>query len=145
AVLLAWEILARSVEKSLIPGPVDSLRALADLVVRGVLVSDMWASLRRVAVGFALASLAGIVLGLGIGLFHPLRVAFAPVLELLRPIPPIAWIPIAITLFGIGNESAYFVIFVGAFFPVLTNTTFGVREVLPVYLDSAKVLGASRW
>lgn len=67
-----------------------------------------------------------------------------PVLELLRPIPPIAWIPLSIAIFGIGDMSAFFVIFVGAFFPVFTSTAFGIRSVPTGYLDAARVLGANR-
>jgi len=78
-------------------------------------------------------------------MFTTARVTLTPILEFLRPIPPIAWIPISIILFGIGDPSAYFVIFVGAFFPILTNTARGVSEVSPVHLDAAKSLGASRF
>ena len=74
------------------------------------------------------------------GLVPFLHTSFVGVIELLRPIPPIAWIPIAVALLGIGDPSAWFVIFVGAFFPILTNAQFGVRNVEKVHLEAARVL-----
>jgi len=112
---------------------------------QGVLWTACITSLQRVLVGFAFATVVGVFAGLTIGLVPPLRRSLSPFFELLRPIPPIAWIPIAVSLLGIGNASAYFIIFIGAFFPILTNMVLGVTTVERAYLDVAKVFGASTW
>lgn len=95
--------------------------------------------------GFTMAAGLGIVLAFGLGMLRAFGVLVMPVLELLRPIPPIAWIPVAMTVFGLGDPSADFVIFIGAFYPILTNTLLGVTSVAPSHLDAAKLLGASPW
>ena len=121
------------------------LTALRELTTEGTLWIACGASLQRVLVGFLLALLGGLATGITLGLLPPLRRALTPFFEILRPVPPIAWIPIAVALFGIGNASAYFIIFVGAFFPVLTNVVLGMSTVEKSYLDVAKVFGASPW
>lgn len=97
---------------------------------------DILGSLERVIIGFLLAGIIGIVLGLLIGYnsrFRNLRIY----IELLRPIPPIAWIPIAIIIFGLGDTSAYFIVFLGAFFPIFTNTYFGAISMPTIYKNTA--------
>jgi len=143
--LLLWELLVRYSANTLIPSPSKSATALYELFVGGILVPDVMASLGRVFVGFFIALAVGALLGFILGLLPIFKQAFMGVLELLRPIPPIAWIPIAVSLLGIGNASAYFVIFIGAFFPVLTNTLLGISNVEKVHLEAAKVLGASKF
>lgn len=97
---------------------------------------DILTSLQRVIVGFIIASIFGVILGLFFGYEKRLR-AFKFYIELLRPIPPIAWIPIAIILFGLGNTSAYFIVFLGAFFPIFTNTYFGAVSIPAIYKNVA--------
>ncbi len=117
-------------------GYFPSLSQLAHTVVTVMTSSDIYihmgASIVRVAVGFFLAGIVGIALGLLLASnsrFSELKTG----IELLRPIPPIAWIPIAIILFGLGNASAYFIVFLGAFFPIFTNTYFGASSLPLVY------------
>lgn len=93
---------------------------------------DIYASLQRVLIGYGVACILGIGLGLGLGSNRYLQEASA-VIELLRPIPPIAWIPIAILLFGLGDASAYFIVFLGAFFPIFTNAYFGSTTIPRIY------------
>lgn len=93
----------------------------------------IFASLQRVLIGFLIASLAGIFLAILLGYYKNMGRLIKPVIELLRPIPPIAWIPIAILLFGLGDRSAYFIVFLGAFFPIFTNTYFGVTSLPKIY------------
>jgi len=143
--LLIWESFVRFSANTLIPSPSKSVTALYELFVGGILVTDLMASLGRVFVGFFIALAIGTLLGFILGLMPTLKQAVMGVLELLRPIPPIAWIPIAVALLGIGNASAWFVIFMGAFFPILTNTLLGVSNVEKVHLEAAKVLGASKF
>ncbi len=143
--LIGWQFYVQATHNELLPGPLSSLKALIDLATSHVLIIDCLSSLKRVFIGFCFAAVTGIVLGLAMGLIARLRMAFVPIIELLRPIPPLAWIPIAITLFGIGDLSSSFVIFIGAFYPIFTNTLLGVREVPITYIDAAKMLGASNW
>lgn len=98
--------------------------------------NDIFASLQRVLVGFLFATWLGISLGILIGYNKHLQV-LKFYIELLRPIPPIAWIPIAIMIFGLGNHSAYFIVFLGAFFPIFTNTYFGVISIPTIYRNVA--------
>lgn len=143
ATLLIWEWAVRMYQSSLVPAPSTALSALCDLFGRGVLMEDLVESLRRVLSGFAAAASAGIVLGLVLGASSRLRLAAFPLIEVLRPIPPIAWIPLSMTIFGLGDASACFVIFIGAFYPVLTNTILGVREVPQLFIEAAKLLGCT--
>jgi len=93
---------------------------------------DIFSSLQRVFVGFLVATIVGVVLGILFGynkFFRNLRFY----IELLRPIPPIAWIPIAIIIFGLGDTSSYFIVFLGAFFPIFTSTYFSVISMPEIY------------
>ena len=143
--LFVWEFFVRYSANTLIPSPSKSATALYELFAGGILVPDLAASLGRVFVGFFIALAVGTLLGFILGLLPIFKQALMGVLELLRPIPPIAWIPIAVSLLGIGNASAWFVIFIGAFFPILTNTLLGISNVEKVHLEAAKVLGASKF
>lgn len=104
---------------------------------------DILASLSRVMVGFLFASVIGIFLGLLFAYFKQLR-DLRVYIELLRPIPPIAWIPIAIIIFGLGDQSAYFIVFLGAFFPIFTNTYFGAISLPNIYKNVASTFEISR-
>jgi NitT/TauT family transport system permease protein/sulfonate transport system permease protein len=143
--LLVWEIGVRQSANTLIPSPTKCIDALYELISDNILIPDLIASLSRVFVGFSIALVIGTVLGFVLGLMPTFKQAIMGVLELLRPIPPIAWIPIAVSLLGIGNASAWFVIFIGSFFPILTNTLLGVSNVGKIHLEAAKVLGASKY
>lgn len=94
------------------------------------------ASLLRILIGFSIASIVGISLGLILAYDRRLK-DIKLYIELLRPIPPIAWIPIAIIVFGLGNSSAYFIVFLGAFFPIFTNTYFGAVSMPTIYKNIA--------
>lgn len=93
---------------------------------------DIINSLLKVSVGFLIASIIGILLGLILGSTQKFKF-IVKIIEILRPIPPIAWIPIAIIIFGLGNTSAYFIVFLGAFFPIFTNTYFGALSLPLIY------------
>jgi ABC-type nitrate/sulfonate/bicarbonate transport system permease component len=101
-------------------------------------------SLYRVAWGFSIACALGIPLGLLMGWFPLFHRLLSPIVELIRPIPPLAWIPIAIVWLGIGMRSAAFIIFLGAFFPVLLSTASGVLSVSPILIDAARTLNAKQ-
>jgi NitT/TauT family transport system permease protein len=109
----------------------------------GELIVDSLGSLYRVVVGFAVGAGLALPLGLAMGASRVVHAWMNPLVQLLRPIPPIAYIPLSILWFGLGNPPAIFLIALGAFFPVLMNTIAGVRQVDGIYLRAARNLGAS--
>lgn len=111
----------------------------------GELIHDLLASLYRVLVGFLIGTGLALPLGLLMGANNRVYALMNPLIQVLRPIPPIAFIPLAILWFGLGNPPAIFLIILGAFFPVLMNTISGVRNVDGIYLRAAQNLGASQW
>lgn len=108
----------------------------------GELLGDAWSSLQRVLVGFVIGAGLALPLGLFMGTSDTVYHLFNPLLQVLRPIPPIAYIPLSILWFGLGNPPAYFLISLGAFFPVLVNTISGVRNVDGIFVRAARNLGA---
>jgi NitT/TauT family transport system permease protein len=108
----------------------------------GTLISDVTASMRRVLGGFALASSAAIPLALLMAFSRRVGLLLSPVITFLRPIPPIAWIPIAILWFGIGDPPSYFITAVAAFFPIFINTYAGGHSVCSEHVHAARSLGA---
>jgi NitT/TauT family transport system permease protein len=109
----------------------------------GELIIDSLGSLYRVVVGFAVGAGLALPLGLAMGTSRIVYAWMNPLVQLLRPIPPIAYIPLSILWFGLGNPPAIFLIALGAFFPVLMNTIAGVRQVDGIYLRAARNLGAT--
>jgi NitT/TauT family transport system permease protein len=113
-------------------------------LLSGELVADAYASLSRVVVGFLIGAGLALPLGLAMGANERVYKLFDPLVQVLRPIPPIAYIPLSILWFGLGNPPAIFLISIGAFFPVLMNTISGVRHVDGIYIRAARNLGADR-
>jgi ABC-type nitrate/sulfonate/bicarbonate transport system permease component len=128
----------------LLPPPTDVLAAGIDLVSRGTLQQDILASLKRVGIALLAASLVGIPLGAAIGASRGVAWSLEPVVSFIRPIPPLAWIPLSIMWFGIGDAQNEFIIFLAAVFPILLNTVDGVRNVDRQLIRAAKTLGATR-
>jgi len=129
--------------RHLLPWPTSVLSSLVDLLVSGELASHILTSLLRVAVGFFIAAAIAVPLGIAIGWLKVVESLADPILEILRPIPPIAWIPIAMLWFGLGFKPAVFLIFIGAFFPILLNTIAGVRGTSRLLVECVRTLGAS--
>jgi ABC-type nitrate/sulfonate/bicarbonate transport system permease component len=99
-----------------------------------------------VAIGIIIALLVAIPGAVILALNRILKEFFLPVVELLRPIPPIAWIPVAILWFGVrGDTGSYFIVFIAAFFPIFINTFTGIQHIEPIHINAAKSLGARRW
>ena len=140
--VLIWYFAIAFVKPELVPGPIEVLKAFVESGKSGQLVRNLQGSLKRVLVGFGAASLIGIMVGGLIGNSKVARSVLAPVLEFTRPIPPLAWIPMAIALFGVGDPPSYFIIFLGAFYPIFSNTALGIQEIPSKYLEVASVLGA---
>ncbi|MEM0350850.1 MAG: ABC transporter permease [Archaeoglobaceae archaeon] len=105
---------------------------------------DILYSLYHYAFGFSIAVILGVLTGLLMGYSKTFERILSPIVELLRPIPPIAWIPIAILLLKLTHTAAAFIIFIGAFFPVLLNTRHGVANVEIKYIEAGMTLGANK-
>jgi NitT/TauT family transport system permease protein len=142
----AWEILARAeiINPLILPAPSQVLTRWVDYARSGELHRDALSSLYRVFVGFAIGTALAIPIGLAMGASRRAYAYLNPLLQVLRPIPPIAYVPLAILWFGLGNPPAFFLISLGAFFPVLMSTIAGVRTVDAIYIRAAQNLGAGR-
>lgn len=145
--LVLWEVCADFglINANLFPPPSAIVRALSDLSSAGMLWRDISASIVRVSIGFSIAAVFGIGTGLLLGRLSTLARYVLPLLELVRPISVIAWIPIAILWFGLGDRPAWFLISLGAFFPIFTNTYDGARSLADVHVRVARCFGAPRW
>lgn len=116
ALIVAWQVAVSRHPGYILPGPWGVVGGIADLVRHGFLFKYVVASLFRVTWGFSLAALLAIPLGLTIGWYRRGQMALNPMLQVFRPISPLAWIPLAILWFGVGDASAIFLIFLGCFF-----------------------------
>lgn len=125
------------------PGPVDVANSFVKLIVSGQLFRDILDTLYKVLFGMLLASVVGITLGIILGWFKRLETLCRLVISILRPIPPIAWIPFSIIWFGIGLGPAVFIIFMGCVFPILISTIDGVHRTDSVLIEAAQSFGAS--
>ena len=145
ALLIAvwWFIVARS-ESAIFPTPWQVVTGAWELVEDGTLALHIGASLFRVAVGFGLAFVVAVPLGLWMGWVRGAFYTLNPLFQMLRPISPIAWIPVAILWFGVGNLSPIFLIFISSVFPMMVQTTMGVRTIDRRYLRAAANFGVSR-
>ena len=125
------------------PGPVDVANSFVKLTVSGQLFRDIFDTLYKVLFGMLLASTVGITLGIILGWFKRLETLCRLVISILRPIPPIAWIPFSIIWFGMGIGPAVFIIFMGCVFPILISTIDGVHRTDSVLIEAAESFGAS--
>lgn len=146
--LVAWHLVAASLASPYIPKPYAVARALVTAFLErdfiGFTISQhIVSSLARILQGFALAALLAVPLGLASGWVRWVEEFASPVIELIRPIPPLAWIPFAIYFFG-DPFDAVFIVFLAAFFPVFLSTAAGVKAVDPILIDAARTLGARR-
>lgn len=144
-----WQVLAIALNSPFFPAPLKIVTAFTQLAAAGdtlgnSLWAHSWASLHRVLVGFGLAVLLGVPLGLLMGLYKPLYTSTRAIIEPFRFIPPIAWIPLAIIFFS-GLTRFAFLIFLGAFFPIYTATHVGVARVEPIHRKVFMIHGASKF
>jgi NitT/TauT family transport system permease protein/taurine transport system permease protein len=149
--LVAWEVLSIAVlprydpqAALLTPAPSAVAVTFWKLLVHGDLLTHLLASLKREGLAFVLASSA-IPLGIAMGWWPRVHEQLYPVFEVLRPIPPLAWIPLSILWFGLGDTQNQFIILLGMFFPLLVNTIAGVRQVDAEMIEAAGTLGAPWW
>lgn len=144
--LCLWEVLATHgvIKETIMPRPSKIGSTLWDLTLKGKLPKDIGISLRRVVLGYVVGSLAGIVLGITFGFFPKVNTAFSLLMEVLRPIPIIAWVPVLILWVGIDENSKIIVIAIGTFWPVLLNVVSGIRNVDKKYLEVSTIFMKSR-
>ena len=151
AMLVLWHVFTVGRPGSLIPPPYEVWLELRDLAFGGInddaysrtLHIHLLASVSRVFGGFALAVIVALPLGMLIGRVQLIRQIIDPTLQILRPVPVTAWLPLAMIIFGLGPRSAIFLVFLGAFYPILVNTVFGVRSVEPRLFEAAAMLGCN--
>ena len=144
ALLLAvWHFSVVFTATKVFPSPLSVKTGLVELLHKHVLWADIGDSLRRVALGFGGAVVVGIPLGLWLGWSAAANQVVNPVLQILRPISPIAWIPVAIIFFGVGDRAAIFLIFLGALFPIVLACVSGVSSVPPVLRSAGRNFGLS--
>ena len=144
ALVAFWWWLVVKTESAIFPTPWQVVTGALELAQDGTLWEHIGASLLRVGTGFGLAMLVAIPLGLWMGWVPGAYVTLNPIFQMLRPISPIAWIPLAILWFGVGNVSPIFLIFISSVFPMILQTTAGVHAIERRYLRAAANFGVSR-
>jgi NitT/TauT family transport system permease protein len=140
-----WWGLVVATESAIFPTPGQVVTGTIELIRDGTLFEHIGASLLRVAAGFGLAVAIGVPLGLWMGWFRSVYLTLNPIFQLLRPISPIAWIPIAILWFGVGNASPIYLIFISSVFTIVVQTTVGVHTIEARYLRAAENFRVSRF
>ncbi len=146
-ILMIWDIIARfsGWSSHIFPDPITVVSSLYELLMNGTLIRHTVASLFRVTAGFYLAIILGIPLGILLGRLQFARWLINPVIQFLRPISPLAWIPLAMLWFGIGDQPAIFLIFLSSFFPLAVSTTIAVHHINPTYLQVAANFNFTRF
>jgi NitT/TauT family transport system permease protein len=142
--LVAWHVAVGLQKSPILPGPLAVGSGLLELARRGLLLKYVVASLYRVTWGFVTAAALGIPLGLSIGWYRRAELALNPWIQILRPISPLAWIPIAILWFGVGDLTAIFLIFVASFLPITVTAMNAVAIIPEVYLNIGRNFGLRR-
>ena len=149
--LAFWQVATVNRWTRLIPTPFQTAEYMVDFAVGGIwddafsatLHIHLLASLSRVYGGFLLAAAAALPIGIMIGRMPTARMILDPFLQVMRPIPVTAWLPLSMILFGLGSTSAFALVFLGSFYPILLNTVFGVRSVDPKLFEAASMLGCT--
>ena len=141
--LVLWQAAVSGRPGQLLPGPWAVVKATAELLQHGLLFKYVVASLFRVTWGFMLAAVLAIPLGLTVGWYRRADMAISPLAQVFRPISPLAWIPLAILWFGVGDTAAIFLIFVGSFFPLFLTVMSAVQSIPAAYVNAGRNFGLS--
>ncbi|MFV0503988.1 MAG: ABC transporter permease [Lachnospirales bacterium] len=146
--ILIWQYVTTFTSaKNTTPQPLEVFKLLFKSMKDPIGPYTIWGhlavSLRRVLIGFSMGSITGIICGISMGTFRYIRAIVKPIFEMLRPIPPIAWIPLAILWFGIGETTKYFIIFISAFTNVTLNSFTAAINIDPRLIGAAKMLGTT--
>lgn len=151
ALLVTWEVTATwilpaydTMGMATLPPPSKGVVTAFQMIMNGSLFAHVIASAKRVYFGFLIAAVIGIPVGVLMGLSPLIFRQLTPVIEVIRPIPPVAWIPLSLLWFGIADTQQYFIIFIGAVFPMILSTTGGVHRVEPILKRAALSLGANK-
>ncbi len=146
SLLILWQLVSVFVVKNKfkLPSFTDVLQAFFAVVASGSIFADAMVSFLHFGIGILAAVSIGIPTGILMGWFRNLSSAANPLIEILRPIPPLAWIPFAMSWFGLTHAAAGFVVFVGMIFPIIINTYTGFNNVPKVHVEAAKVLGCTQ-
>jgi len=139
--LAIWQAAIKWTETRVFPNPIQVTLALEELTRKGLLLSYLWDSLARVSAGYLMAVVLGVPAGLLLGWYPVAAETFNPVIQMVRPISPLAWIPVAIVWFGVGNLAPVFLIFLASLLPIVVSTTNGVRNVPPMLPNAAQNFG----
>lgn len=148
SLLIVWELAARFTGASMFLPPASQVlaaffRSFVEPIGKRTMLAHVGVSLYRVAVAFFFATIAGIALGVGMGYSRTFEAIFKPIFEFIRPIPPLAWIPLSILWFGLGDTGKFFIIFLGCFCFITVNTYDGAKNVDPELIGAARMLGAN--
>lgn len=143
--LLLWEIFARwgLIDIRLFSSPVMIFKTMMPMLYSGELLYHTFISAQRILLGFITGAVPGVILGLSMGLFPPIRASLMPMIAATFPIPKLAIMPLILIIFGLGEASKIFTIAIGVFYLVLINTMVGVLNIDDIYLDVAKNFGAT--
>ena len=146
-IIISWEVLSVVIDNPFILPSIGSVllvlsRPFADILGSGSLVGNAMVSLGRVLIGFFVAAALAIPLGIGMARNGKVYDFFDSTIQVFRPIPPLAWVPLALAWFRIGLLSMVFIIAIGAFFPILLNTLDGVKSIKMTWIEAAHTLGA---
>ena len=145
ALIACWWVIVLQTESVIFPTPLQVVTGTMELVADGTLWEHISASLFRVGTGFLSATLVAVPMGLWMGRVEGAYRTLNPIFQILRPISPIAWIPLAILWFGVGNVSPIFLIFIASVFPMIVQTAAGVHTIEKRYLRAADNFGVSRY
>lgn len=142
-ILAAWTALVRLAHTNIFPSPWDVWNGLVELGRKGILWAYIRDSLLRVAAGYLLAVAVGIPFGMLLGWYRAFASALNPVIQMLRPISPLAWMPLAVIWFGVSNLAPVFLIFLAAFFPIVVAAANSVRSIPPMFVLAGRNFGLS--
>jgi NitT/TauT family transport system permease protein len=142
--LVAWQLASSAAAPSILPGPLPVILAIGELATRGLLIRYVVASLFRVTWGYGTALVTAIPMGVALGLSLRAERALNPLIQLLRPISPLAWIPIAILWFGVGDLSAIFLIYLASFLPLVVASMHAVHNLEETHLRAGRNFGLGR-
>ncbi len=146
ALILVWQMaIVWGMPGKMTPTPLGALKGLIELGQSGALLKSLFISLKRVFWGFSIAFVMGVSLGILMGGIRLVERWVDPLIESLRPIPPIAWVPLAIIWFGLGDTAPIFIVTIAAFFYILINTIAAAKSVDRLLIEAAHTLGAGRW
>ncbi|NOY87640.1 MAG: ABC transporter permease [Deltaproteobacteria bacterium] len=140
-IIIIWDIASGHYPADLLPSPMSVVLTLKDLLIKGTLPENIGISLYRFFAGYLAAAATALPLGLLFGRYSRMWFAFDPIVQLLRPISPIAWLPLIVLWFGIGNLPTMVIVFIAAFFPILLSTVAAVHHVNRLYIDVARNFG----